>query len=63
MAWFRDNVVDDFLRHGSDYHHTGGPKGRDAARYVVLKEGDRKPAGRWLRSGSGKVIPPGKKDR
>jgi hypothetical protein len=56
VSWFRDKVVDDFLKNGSDYRYGG--KKVDAARYVVLKDGSKKPAGRWIRSGSGTVIPP-----
>jgi len=56
VKWFRDKVVDDYLENGSDYHY-GGEKS-DTVRYVVLSEGGKKPAGRWLRSGGGKVISP-----
>jgi len=56
---FRDKVVDDFLENGSDYRYRG--RKSDTVRYVVLAEGGKKPVGRWIRSGGGRVISPGRK--
>lgn len=57
-----DKEIEDYLKHGSDYKYNGGRKAKDAARYVVLKEGKKGFFDNGVvRAGSGKVIPPKKK--